>query len=318
MFKKFFILLAVAIIFVLGFDLMLFRNLQNQSVIPKLSNLTHAVFKNIPNPKTTIILTGDIMLGRSVMKTSLFKNDPNYPFEKVSDVLQKADIVFGNLENPIINNCPVSDTGLKFCTDPKMISGLKNSGLDIVNIANNHTKNYGNNGFVQTEEQLIENGIEYVGDENLVIKRINNISFGFLGFDFVSKKPMDSDYKMVTDSKAKVDVLIVMVHWGIEYLPNPTDLQKSIADNLVKSGADLIVGSHPHWVQNVDFVDGKPIFYSLGNFVFDQPWSEETKNGLAIRLTYDEAKLSTIEKLPIYMKNFAQPEWSAAPEIISQ
>lgn len=311
------ILLIVAIVIVLGFDLISFRNLKSMQDKIKVPVSNLFTIPKVSKSETSIILLGDIMLGRSVMETSLFtKGSPVYPFEKVSDILNKANIVFGNLENPIISNCPRSTSGLKFCTDPKMIAGLESANINIVNLANNHARNYGEEGFKETENYLRDNEIDYVGANNLVVRKIGNTSFGFLGFNFVGSKPSDLDLQLISDSKNKVDTLIIMVHWGIEYSPHPTENQKTIAKDLVSGGADIVVGSHPHWVQDIEFIDGKPIFYSLGNFVFDQAWSEETKSGLAIRLTYQEGELSKIEELPIYMKNFTQPEWSSPPQII--
>jgi poly-gamma-glutamate synthesis protein (capsule biosynthesis protein) len=262
-----------------------------------------------PKPETTMILTGDIMLGRSVMATSLGKNDPTYPFSKVAERLNGANLVFGNLENPIIEGCPTTTSGMIFCASPAMLAGLKYAGIDVVSIANNHTKNYGEEGFAETKDSLKKEGINFVDDENLVVKEINGTKFGFVGFNFVDTKPKDSDYQLIRDSKSKVDVLIVMVHWGIEYMSEPSATQKEIAHSLIDNGAGVVVGNHPHWVQSYDTIDGKPIFYSLGNFVFDQAWSEETKSGLAIRLTYEETKLKKIEEMPVYMENFAQPSW---------
>lgn len=257
----------------------------------------------------TILLTGDIMLGRSVAGVSLKKNDLNYPFEKVANITNSPDVTIGNLENPFVADCPPSSDGLKFCADPKMISGLNYAGFDIVNLANNHMANYGIDGTTQTENYLKNAGIDYVGIGNIVIKNIKGIKFGFIGFDFVDKKPSDTDYKLVKNSKNEVDILVVMVHWGIEYTSQPTNTQITIGRKLISSGADVVAGSHPHWVQTTEYLTGKPIFYSLGNFVFDQPWSEETKKGLAVKLTYHSNKLSNVVSMPIYMNNFAQPEW---------
>lgn len=250
------------------------------------------------------------MLGRSVMGVSFAKNDPSYPFEKVANILKTADIVLGNLENPIISNCPLSNSDLKFCADPKMIQGLKYGGIDILNLANNHTKNYGDEGFTQTENYLKDNGIDYIGAGNLVTQKVNGVRFGFLGFDFIDNKPQDSDYDLIANSKKEVDVLIVMVHWGLEYSSNPTDDQKSIAGKLVTAGADIVAGTHPHVIQEIDYINGKPVFYSLGNFIFDQMSNEATRRGLSIRLWYSGKILSKTEELRSYMNNFAQPEWS--------
>jgi poly-gamma-glutamate capsule biosynthesis protein CapA/YwtB (metallophosphatase superfamily) len=259
--------------------------------------------------ETSIVLAGDIMLGRSVMTKSLGINNPSYPFIKVADRLNRADITFADLENPIIANCPYSDSGFKFCADPRMVEGLKFAGIDVVSLANNHTLNYGAEGLAETEKILNLNGIKWVGNGNVEVIEKEGTKFGFLGFDFVDKLPKDFDYQLVKDSKSKVDVLIIMVHWGVEYSLQPTERQKLIAENLINVGADVVAGSHPHWVQTVNYINRKPVFYSLGNFIFDQDWSEETKQGLAVQLTYQNNVLVNEKQLPVYMQNFAQPEW---------
>lgn len=296
---------SILSVFILGIALALPKSIKEFPL-----RFTKVGFINTrPKPEAIIILTGDIMLGRSVMATSLGKNDPIYPFSKVAERLNGANLVFGNLENPIVEGCPTTTSGMIFCASPTMIAGLKYAGIDVVNLANNHTKNYGEEGYIKTKDLLKREGIDFVGDENLVVKEVNGIKFGFVGFNFVGTKLRDFDYQLIRDSKSKVDVLIVMVHWGIEYMPEPSATQKEIAHSLIDNGADVVVGNHPHWVQGYDTIDGKPIFYSLGNFVFDQAWSEETKSGLAIRLTYEETKLKKIEEMPVYMENFAQPSW---------
>ena len=256
-----------------------------------------------------IILTGDIMLGRTVMSKSLDSDDPTYPFKKVAGKLAEADFVFVNLENPIIENCPGTSTGLKFCTDPKLIEGLKLAEVDVVTLANNHAGDYGKGGIEKTVKFLKEEGIEAVGLGNLVIKEKKGIKFGFLGFNFVSKSPKDEDFKLISDSNKKVDILIVGVHWGEEYQDKANKFQREWAKMLVEKGADVVVGHHPHFVQDSESIEGKPVYYSLGNFVFDQMWSEKTRQGLTLKLIYRNGQLVKIEELPIYMSSWAQPEF---------
>ncbi len=259
--------------------------------------------------KTEIILTGDVMLGRSVMSKALELNDNIYPFRKVAGTLRNADIVFINLENPIIDNCPKHESGFKFCSTPFMVEGLVFAGVDIVTLANNHSRNYGEDGIKQTKEFLEKNAISVTGLNNLAVKQYNNVTFGFLGFDFVVREPTANDYQLIKESKEKVDLLIVAVHWGVEYTDQPTQRQKLWAEKLIDSGSDVIVGHHPHWVQIVEQVKSKPVYYSLGNFVFDQMWGERTRRGLIVRLTFSGKDMIKEELLPIYMSSLAQPSF---------
>lgn len=249
------------------------------------------------------------MLGRSVMTKSLNVKNPNYPFINVSDVLRSADIVFSNLESPIIDNCPYVNSGFKFCSDPKMIEGLKYTGIDVVNLANNHMLNYGKEGLDKTKKYLELNGIKWVGDGNLIVIEKNKTKFGFLGFDFLDHRARDEDFNLVRDSKRRVDILIVGVHWGEEYKSKASQSQKLIARQLSEAGADFLVGHHPHSIQDIEMVGGTKVYYSLGNFVFDQMWSEETKKGISVNLKFKGKKLEKENLLKTYMEKFAQPKW---------
>lgn len=280
------------------------------------ASLTKRLFESVPldskSPETTeIILTGDVMLGRTVMTRSLDSEDPAYPMRLVGEKLREADLVFVNLENPIIENCPRHTGGYVFCADPKMIEALTFSGIDVVSLANNHTLNYGQVGFEKTKEYLSQASIDFVGDEkNLAVKEINGVTYGFMGFDFLTNAPTEADFLKVSEVSQKVDVLILGVHWGSEYKPEPNEIQKAWAKSLVASGADVISGHHPHWVQTFEWIGQAPVYYSLGNFVFDQMWSSETRSGVAVRLTYEGSKLIKDETFKVFMDNWAQPQWT--------
>lgn len=265
---------------------------------------------SIQTGETRVILTGDVMLGRTVMTTSLDRRDPTYPFHKIADKLKSADLTFVNLENPIVDKCPRKTDGLIFCADPQMADGLVYAGVDIVSLANNHSANYGSDGIKNTREVLAQKKIAAVGTGNLVIKEINGLKFGFLGFEYIDKNPTPQEIQLIKDSNSKVDILIVAVHWGAEYQAKASTKQRTIAKTLVENGADVVVGHHPHWVQDIEYINSKPVYYSLGNFVFDQMWSQKTREGLAIKLTFDNrGNIKYEEKLPIFMRSWAQPEW---------
>lgn len=306
----------LALFFFLGLYLSLFssrRNLSRETVTGK-QRVSVGKFTNTPTstPKLTkILLTGDIMLGRTVMTRSQDMDDPVYPFRGVGERLSSADLVFVNLENPITYDCPRHTTGFKFCADEDMVKGLTFSSIDVVTLANNHTLNYGQKGFEQTKEILTQNGISYTGDNNLVIKEVNDLRFGFLGFNKVGQTTAfsHSELKLVEDSSEKVDTLLVGVHWGNEYKDTANQYQRNWARQLVENGADIIAGHHPHWVQDSEYISEKPVYYSLGNFVFDQMWSEKTREGIVVELTFEGNRLSQETFYEIYMRDWAKPEW---------
>lgn len=251
---------------------------------------------------------GDVMLGRSVMVTSMKQNDFDYPFKKVSSYLRGSDIVFANLESPFAEDCPQTNSGMIFCADPILAKGIINAGINVVTLANNHTGNYGKEGMVTTQKVLTENAIEYTGEGNLVIKEVNGIKFGFLGFNLMYRSPDNLEKKMIAESDKLVDVLIVGVHWGDEYQPSANNKQRAYARELVGLGADIIAGHHPHWVQDMETINGKKVYYSLGNFVFDQMWSEETRKGIAITLEFDGSDIVSEKITNIYINKLGQPE----------
>jgi len=260
------------------------------------------------NRDVEIVLGGDVMLGRTVMTKSLISKDPSYPFTKIASELFSADLAVVNLENPIIKNCPETSKSLIFCAVPEMVKGLTRAGIDVVNLANNHTLNYGPKGLEETKEHLSEENIEYVGVGNLVTKNINGTEFGFLGFDFLTNPPKQKEFDLVAESAKKVRVLVVSVHRGAEYKENPTEEELSWMRKLVDNGASIVFGHGPHWVQGSEAYKEGIIYYSLGNLVFDQMWSQKTREGLLVRLTFRDGKLLREENIKTYMEEWAQPE----------
>ena len=259
--------------------------------------------------KVEVILIGDIMIGRSVLINALDKeNNPNYPFLYVSDFLLSADLVFANLESPVVDNCPRFDHGFSLCTDPKMVDGLVFSGVDVVNLANNHILNFGQKGLKDTKKYLDNSNISFTGVNNLVVKKIEDTTFGFLGFDFTVNVPTQKDWNLIKESDGKVDILIVGVHWGEEYKDKANNNQREWAREMIENGADVVSGHHPHWVEDYEYINGKPVYYSLGNFIFDQMWSEETKKGMLVKLTFEEGKIINEEFTNSYIENIGQPK----------
>jgi len=274
------------------------------------------VVRQSPAPHSvTLLFTGDVMLGRTVgYNISKFK-DASWPFQYVSQVMREADITYINLENPLISNCPLTQTGMKFCSETANVAGLVAAGVDIASLANNHTTNYGPSGLEETISTLTSNSILPVGLGYPVKITKNGQVFTFLSFtdigpySGVANVNPETLGATIKASKSEGEVLIVTFHWGHEYQTLPSQRQVSLAHDAIDAGADLIIGAHPHWVQTHETYKDKLIYYSLGNFVFDQEWSAETKKGLAVRLTYDGSSLVKTEELPVLIQNYGQPHW---------
>ncbi|MEA2021441.1 MAG: AmmeMemoRadiSam system protein B [Candidatus Caldatribacteriota bacterium] len=241
----------------------------------------------------TVLFVGDIMLDRGV-EYLMKQNSNHYPFQKISHFLRGIDIVFANLEGPIVKNPPeFSDDSLKFAFSPEIIEGVSLSNFNLFSLANNHTLDMGKNGLEETKEWLKKYRINFVGNPLFGISDNLNSSFfrdniGFLAFNQIFPFINKEEEIIKTIKKAKSlnpdNFLIVSLHWGEEYkLINSPDQQK-LAHKIIEAGGDLIIGHHPHVVQNIEKYQGKLVFYSLGNFIFDQYFSKETQQGLAVGL----------------------------------
>jgi poly-gamma-glutamate synthesis protein (capsule biosynthesis protein) len=278
---------------------------------------------------TTLIAFGDIMLSRNVAgKMRLYGND--YPFLKMMTALSSADIAFANLENPITAG-PIVPTGsFTFHADPGSEIALKQSGIDIVSLANNHSPNYGEKGLLDTITYLDQQSVLHAGAgkdlsaalEPAVIER-NGVKFAFVAFNDTDVVPpsygagvnhagtalidFDHLHQAMVKAKSLADVVIVSMHAGTEYTPEANKRQIAFAHAAIDEGADVVIGHHPHVVQNIEKYKDKYIFYSLGNFIFDQMFSDETRNGLGIRLSFVDKKVVKVELLPVLIEDYAQP-----------
>ncbi|ARE86965.1 CapA family protein [Clostridium formicaceticum] len=260
----------------------------------------------------TLVAAGDILMDRGVRK-SIEKHGDDYLYLKVKDCFQNGDISFANLEGPLTSGGPpaLKDRALIFKGDIENGRFLKDAGFTILNMANNHTLDYGGEGLMNTLEVLKENGILSLGAgvnsqeaREPVLINIKGTIIGFLGysqfppegyFHFsdrpeVARVDLNLMPKEIIRAKENCDFLVVSFHWGKEYDFYPSELQKALAHLAVDSGADLILGHHPHVLQSIEKYRGKLIFYSLGNFVFDrqiQPGTDETII-LSVRINKDQ------------------------------
>jgi len=292
----------------------------------------------INTPKqTSLVFLGDMMFDRGVETSA--KNNFNGNYNRFFDNLEglkDADILFANLEGP------VSETGnnvgsiYSFRMNPDVLIAIKNAGFDIVSFANNHVGDWNVNAFQDTLARLEDNGILKTGAgvnktdaENPTIIEKNNVKFGFLGFSDVGPAWMkatnynagillanDPQYsEIIQNAKAKVDVLIVSIHFGDEYKKIHNSRQEYLAHTAIDSGADLIIGHHPHVVEDTEEYKGKPIVYSLGNFIFDQYFSKDTMQGMLYKVIFEDKKIVNTESRILFLNKKYQPEDDPSQDI---
>ncbi len=266
----------------------------------------------------TLAATGDIIPARSINFGVARHKSPLWPYLKVADTFhtKKSDLVFINLETPLINDCPLTDSGMIFCGDRTNIEGLKYIGVSVASLANNHAGNYGTKGVLETANLLNKNGILATGIDGAVIKNIKGVKFAFLGYNDITKpQPGISNVdeqnlkNQIADAKQKADIIVVTFHWGVEYTNQPDDRQRYLGHLAIDAGADLIIGNHPHWIQPVELYKGKLITYAHGNFVFDQMWSEKTREGVVGWYTFYDYELIDVQFLPVQIDDYGQPHF---------
>lgn len=278
--------------------------------------------------KVILAAVGDIMLARSVERQMIAKGDWKYPFLSTADITGGADIAFGNLETTILPGKTSANNSFFFRTDPKALEGLKFAGFDVLSLANNHIMNFGLDGLQSTLQNLDGAGIGHIGagvsEKEIyapVIKEVDGVKFGFLAYTYAKEQfskngevygtayaDVDKMKEQVAELAKSVDVAVVSMHMGEEYQTQSNAAQKNFARAAVDAGADLVVGHHPHVVETFEKYNGGYIIYSLGNFVFDQMWSEETRLGAIAKVTVENKKISDMEFVPIKIFNYAQPQ----------
>jgi len=280
----------------------------------------------------TIIFAGDIMLSRTVNAKMEQYNDYSWPFLKTYETINRADLVVANLESPFLqdSNYQVSTGSFSFKANPNSIFGLKLANLGLLSLANNHSLNQGKQGIIDTIEILEKNGIKFVGaglnEEGArkpAIINIKGYNFAFFGYSYqndysvattnragianMDVKKMKNDINLIKNTTNSPDFIIILMHAGTEYVTEPNWQQKEFARAAIDAGADLVIGHHPHWPQIFEFYENKPIIYSLGNFVFDQMWSEETRQGLLLETTWQNG-LKSLKFIPTKIYDYGQVE----------
>ena len=253
----------------------------------------------VEDKRIYLIFVGDIMLDRGIL-THIEKNGFDSVFDQAKNFLSDADAVIANLEGTVSKNDWISVKNnkiLRFTFKPEYVNRLKDFNIDIVSLANNHSLDFGLLGYKQTKNFLASSSIEFFGsarnnDNILLQKKIKNKIICFIGYhDLFVQNPeiINTEISAVRNSCYKI---IVFTHWGNEYWNEASNRQKELGRQFIDSGADIVIGSHPHVVEPFEMYKNGAIFYSLGNFIFDQNLSYYTEHGIALSIIFDDKKTS--------------------------
>lgn len=324
----------LSLIFILGLIILIIASFLIKPRVIEIVSPTQQALTPIEKKEITIILVGDIMLDRGVedIIDKYGEGDFKFPFLKIADELKKADIVFGNLESVISDKGTKVGSIYSFRAEPKALEGLTFAVFNILSLANNHAFDYGRKALEDAFSRLEKAGIDYVGAGynkekaySPVIKDIEGTKIAFLaytnlgpeiwraegensGIALISENDFEKIREDIKSAKENSDILIVSLHAGEEYQKEPNKFQIEFSKMAIDAGADLVVGHHPHVVQKSEIYKDKYIFYSLGNFIFDQSFSEETMKSQIIKILIKNSKIKEVIPVNIKINAFFQPE----------
>jgi len=244
------------------------------------------------------LFVGDVMLDRNVAERASAEGSHTL-LSAVERLFLGSDINVLNLEGTITTEpspARVDHNVLRFTFEPDMVKNIFSSlNLDVVSLANNHALDFGSEGYEQTRSYLKDWSISTFGHplnkkEFLSSQiQVRGKLFCFVGYMQLFTPVVEKVLQEINIMRNKCEKVVVFAHWGEEYVPYATASQREVGQSFIDAGADVVVGAHPHVVQPVELYNGKPIFYSLGNFVFDQNFSWETMHGIALHVEFADS-----------------------------
>ncbi len=250
-------------------------------------------------PPVSLLFGGDVLLGRHVETLMATRTYP-FPFTNLLDLITQHDRTIINFEGVIPEKHEqTKDFEMRFSMSTDVASQLKRAGIDGVSLGNNHAFDYGKRGFTHTRKVFGEEGIMTIGHPDNEeaytkhIEQLGRIRVGYLMLHAVEDTGTTTAELMEGLSDIS-DIQIVFVHWGNEYVRTHNEKQEHLAHALIDAGADAVIGHHPHVMQDIELYQDVPIFYSLGNLIFDQYFSDEVQTGYLVSLSLTPTEITYI------------------------
>lgn len=262
-----------------------------------------SVFEDFKNH--SVLFVGDVMLARGV-EMHMREHGYEYPFERIRTLMGEYDAVVGNLETAIPEgHVPTPVNTFQFSIPETFAEELTHAGFSMLSLANNHTGDFGEDGLRHTRTALRDAGVHTIGhpqhinETSSTIVALGRLRMSIIALNATWDEPdTASIIEVLEKAEEESDIQIVTIHWGEEYALMGNNAQRTLAHALIDNGADAIIGHHPHVVQHIEAYKGAPIFYSLGNFIFDQYWNDDVQNGLAVGVHVD-GRAVTYRLIPV-------------------
>lgn len=263
-------------------------NISNEEMANSETDLLNSTIKITAVGDCT--LATDVNYGGSgsfVNELSNQNNDYTYFFRNVKEIFENDDLTIVNFEGVLSENGSRADKQFAFRGNPEFVNILTSSSVEGANLANNHTKDYGLTAFQDTKDILAENNIVAFEGVDTAIFHANGIKVGMIGINVLNDTHRGLFDEAMENIKSKEpDLIVVSFHWGIERATSPSDIQKEYAYKAIDSGADLVIGHHPHVLQGIEKYNGKYILYSLGNFCFGGNKNSSDKDTMIFQQTF--------------------------------
>lgn len=323
------VIVVLVLVTLVGLGVVLHAKTRSNSPTP-LSDSSFATPLSQPSAEThqptiSLVFVGDVMLDRNIRLKAEQQGYPSLVGPKLSALLASAEYGVANLEGPVTTNHSLSvgsevgsSRNFIFTFAPESLATLTEHNLTIVNLGNNHILNFGDDGLTETYQHLAQADVQHFGyaspsqpsNTTTLTLETPQGRLGFINYNQFATGGEAQAFADITAIQDQVDYLVMYTHWGNEYVPE-NQVLRDLAHRFVDAGVDLVIGSHPHVVTGHEVYNGKHIYYSLGNFIFDQYFSQEVKTGLVVHAVINPlTKETVVTEHQVTLANTGQTELS--------
>lgn len=274
--------------------------------------ITKNLFESfLPQPEAVVLFGGDVLFDRSI-RVAAEEKGGDFIFSCIAGELRKADLAVVNLEGPItdhpsksVGSLPGGTGNYTFTFPPTTARLLYDHNIRTVNLGNNHIENFHADGVDSTMQYLDAAGVAHFGDplrKSVSKQQIGGVKLAFINYNEFDTIPSATTLSQIKEARETGYLPVVYTHWGVEYKEMAPQYVVDLARRFVDAGAEIVIGSHPHVIENSELYKGRHIYYSLGNFIFDQYWNDAVRTGLILSVTFSDSGVKEVHEQRIFLE----------------